>query len=77
MPEQLRLDLDVEKAAITMLNAGIEHGARRRATTARAICSSASSIGEEEHADWLEAQLNLIAQVGEANYLSQQIKEDE
>ena len=32
---------------------------------------------EEEHANWLEAQLNLIAQAGEANYLAQQIREDE
>ena len=45
-------------------------------TTARASCSSASCVGEEEHANWLEAQLTLIAQVGEANYLSQQIKEE-
>ena len=29
--------------------------------------------GEEDHADWLETQLELIAQVGEAHYLAQQI----
>jgi bacterioferritin len=32
---------------------------------------------EEEHVDWLEAQLSLIEQVGIQNYLAAQIKEDE
>ncbi len=74
VPEQLSLDLDVEKEAIVRLNAGIE--------TARAIGDNGSRellekilVGEEEHANWLEAQLELIKQVGEGNYLSQQIKE--
>jgi bacterioferritin len=31
--------------------------------------------GEEEHADWLESQLELISQVGEAHYLAQQIRD--
>jgi bacterioferritin len=31
--------------------------------------------GEEEHADWLESQLELIDQVGDAHYLAQQIRE--
>jgi bacterioferritin len=34
-------------------------------------------VAEEEHANWLEAQLSLIEQVGTENYLSQQIKKDE
>ena len=29
---------------------------------------------EEEHVDWLEAQLELVKQVGEGNYLAQQIR---
>ena len=71
--EQLRLDLEVEKAAVKALNAGIE--------TARSLADNGSrelleSIleGEENHANWLEAQLTLIEQVGEGNYLAQQIK---
>jgi bacterioferritin len=33
-------------------------------------------VSEEEHVDWLEAQLELIKQTGEAHYLAQQIKKD-
>jgi bacterioferritin len=29
--------------------------------------------GEEEHADWLETQLELLRQVGDAHYLAAQI----
>ena len=76
VPEQLRLDLDVEKAAVKALNAVIE------------LCRSLADNGsremlehmlrdEEEHANWLEAQLTLITQAGESNYLAQQIREDE
>lgn len=33
-------------------------------------------VSEEEHKDWLEAQLHLIATVGESAYLSEQIRAD-
>src|SRR5947207_1626124 len=73
VPEQLTLDLAVEADSIQRLNAGIE--------TARAAGDNGSREllekilhGEEEHANWLEAQLELIRQVGEQNYLAQQIK---
>ena len=32
-------------------------------------------VGEERHADWLEAQLSLVDQIGEALYLSQQLRD--
>ena len=32
-------------------------------------------VGEEDHADWLETQLELIDQVGLENYLAQQIRD--
>ena len=76
VPEQLRLDLELERHAIPVLNSGIE------------LCRSAGDNGtadllediledEEEHANWLEAQLQLLDQVGVQNYLAEQIKKDD
>lgn len=73
VPEQLRLDLDLEKAAIERLNAGV------------ALCVESSDNGtrellerilvsEEDHADWLETQLEQIEQIGLQNYLAQQVR---
>ncbi len=75
VPEQFRLDLAVETTAIKSLNDAIE------------LCRSLGDNGsrelledileaEESHANWLEAQLTLIRQAGEANYLAQQIKDE-
>jgi len=70
--EKFRLDLEVEKAAIKALNAGIETSRSLGDNGTRELLESILE-GEEEHANWLEAQLTLIDQVGEANYLAQQI----
>jgi len=72
VPEQLRLDLEVEKAAIQALNAGIEEARSLGDNGTRELLEHMLE-GEEAHANWIEAQLTLIAQVGEANYLAQQI----
>lgn len=71
--EKLAAALALEVAAVERLNRGIatcmeqgDHGSRE---VLQAILR-----GEEEHADWLEAQLGLIAQLGEANYLVQQLR---
>jgi bacterioferritin len=72
VPEQLQLDLELEKQAIEMLNDGIE------------LCRSIGDNGsrellerilhaEEDHTDWLETQLELLNQVGESHYLAQQM----
>ena len=74
--EQLRLDLEVEKAAVKALNAGIETARSLGDNGTRELLESILE-GEEEHANWLEAQLTLIEQVGEGNYLAQQIKSDD
>jgi len=76
VPEQLRLDLEVEKAAIKALNDGIELARSLGDNGTRELLENLLE-GEEAHANWIEAQLTLITQVGEAHYLAQQIKEDE
>ena len=70
--EKLTLALQLETEAIQRLNRGIalcveagDHGSREVAETILA--------GEEEHADWLETQLELIRQLGEPHYLAQQM----
>ena len=72
--EILKNDLALEMQAIPMLNRHIE--------TCRSLGDHGSDellrdilVSEEEHVDWLEAQLTLIAQVGEQNYFSQQIRD--
>ncbi len=69
--EQFESDLELEKSAIKRLQAGIavcvqhhDHGTR---TLLETILND-----EENHADYLEAQLNLVASVGVENYLAQQ-----
>jgi bacterioferritin len=73
VPEQFRLDLDVEKNAVKRLNDGIELARSLGDNGTRELLEGILE-GEETHANWIEAQLTLIAQTGEANYLAQQIK---
>jgi bacterioferritin len=76
VPEQLRLDLEVEKAAIKMLNDGIERCRTLGDHGSRDLLEDLLE-GEEEHANWIEAQLTLIQQMGEAHYLAQQVHDDD
>ena len=73
--EQLELDLQLEYSAIAFLNQGIQ-ACRDAKDNATEDLMTRILVSEEEHTDWLESQLELIRQVGEQNYLSQQIKED-
>lgn len=74
VPEQLELDRQLEVAAVERYNRGItaavEHGDNgTRELFARHL------VGEEDHLDWLEAQLHLISVMGVENYLAQHIDE--
>jgi bacterioferritin len=75
VPEQLRLDLAVEAAAIKALNTGIELSRTLGDNGTRELLEDILKA-EEAHANWIEAQLTLIQQAGEGNYLAQQIKDD-
>jgi bacterioferritin len=75
VPEQLHLDLELERKALGVLNAGIET-CRKAGDNGSAELLEHILEDEEEHANWLEAQLSLIEQVGLQNYLAQQVKEE-
>ena len=70
--EQLKLDLKLEEAAIPRLNKSIALAVDVGDNTTRELLEDILKA-EEEHVDWLEAQLELIKQVGEQNYLAEQI----
>ena len=74
VPEQLRLDYEMEKHAIKMLNDGIVLCRDEGDNGSRELLEEIL-VAEEHHVDWLESQFELIEQVGEAHYLSQQIRE--
>ena len=72
---QIKNDLNLEYDAVKRLNEGIK------------LCVAAGDNGsrdlaqkilddEEHHVDWLEGQLHAISEMGIANYLAQQLKED-
>jgi bacterioferritin len=73
-PEKLALALTLETEAIDRLNRGIALCAEHSDNGSRELLEQILA-GEEEHADWLETQLALIAQIGEALYLASQVGE--
>jgi bacterioferritin len=74
-PEKLQIALELERAAIDRLNAGIAQCVSVGDNGSRELLDDILE-GEEEHLDWIETQLELIHQVGEQNNLAQQIKKD-
>jgi bacterioferritin len=72
--EQLKSDLGLELAALPRLNQGIDLATQEGDNGTRALLESILT-SEEEHVDWLEAQLELIDQTGIQNYLAAQIRE--
>ena len=72
--EQHRLDLAVETEAIERLNKGIAL-CRDNADNGTRELFENILLSEEEGADWLEAQLHLVDEVGKERYLAEMIHE--
>jgi bacterioferritin len=75
VPEQLKLDLELERVALERLQNGVEKCRAMSDSGSRALLESIL-VSEEHHVDWIESQLDQIEQVGLPNYLAQQIKKD-
>ncbi|HMW05343.1 MAG TPA: bacterioferritin, partial [Leptospiraceae bacterium] len=71
--EILKHDLALEYAAVERLNRGIEIATRLKDNGSRELMEKIL-VAEEEHIDWIEAQQSIIAEIGVANYLAQQIE---
>lgn len=72
VPEQLEVDLELERTHVGRLNAGIE-AARQQGDEGTRLLLDEILDDSEDHVDWLETQLALIAQLGEQLYLSTQV----
>jgi len=73
VPEKLQLALELERSAIDRLNNGIARCVSSGDNGSRELLEEILG-GEEDHADWIESQLELIRQIGEAHYLAQQVR---
>jgi bacterioferritin len=70
--EQFRKDLQAEVDAVTMYNEAIKLTTELLDNGTKELLDSII-LDEENHADWLEAQLSQIDQMGLQNYLAGQI----
>ena len=73
VPEQFHFDLQVEYDAVARLNKGIELSRERGDNGTRALLEKMLK-DEEEHIDWLEAQIGIVEKIGVENYLAQQME---
>jgi bacterioferritin len=70
--EMFTADMALEREAVTRLVDAIKTAEAEKDVGSRLLFEKILA-SEEEHIDWLDAQLELIEQVGEQNYLAMQI----
>ena len=74
--QQFKNDVQVEYDAVKRLNGFVKEATDLHDTGTRELFEHIL-VEEEEHIDWLEAQLHAIQEMGIQNYLAQQLKEEE
>jgi bacterioferritin len=72
--EQLESDLKLEVAAVAMYNKFVKISRDEGDNASRELFERLLK-NEEEHVDWLEAQLHQIVEIGYERYLTQQVKD--
>ncbi|MEO5628354.1 MAG: bacterioferritin [Thermomonas sp.] len=70
--ELMQCDLELELEALPLLREAIAHCESIADYVSRQLFADILE-SEEEHIDWIETQLALIARIGEQNYLAQQL----
>ncbi|MBI4179757.1 bacterioferritin [bacterium] len=70
--KMLQYNWEIEKAAIDCLNHGIKKMVDIGDNGTRELAAKIL-IDEEEHADWIEAQLHAIGEIGLARYLTEHL----
>jgi bacterioferritin len=72
--EMHRLDLEVEREAVSRLNRGIALAVAKGDNGTRALLEGILK-NEEDAVDWLETHLSLVETLGRERYLAQQLHE--
>jgi bacterioferritin len=72
---QIESDLKLEINAVTMYNRAIRVSTEEGDNASRELFVRLLK-DEEEHVDWLEAQLHQIQEIGYERFLSQQVRDD-
>ncbi|MBV6669092.1 bacterioferritin [Xanthomonas euvesicatoria pv. alangii] len=66
--EMFRCDLTLEREAVVVLREAVAYAETVKDYVSRQLLVDILE-SEEEHIDWLETQLDLVARIGERNYL--------